>query len=442
MIPATTPTMRDYYRHVHDLEAELFFLGCFAAEQKNPFPELQEGDFYGESYRKLFKAFVAGDYTPDVSNAARYGVEQGVWLSVLEAVGSAAQGEYLGRKIRHLSMRRAAIADAMRKLDLLADPCTDRDQVDAILGATATGVRELVKTADQVWEEAQAQYKGMRRGFTCDIAHLRHILALSAPGDHIVIACASGVGKTSLGIQICEHYRTLFISGEMPAINLLRRTHAMEYWKVAETEDEGIFASENDQNKQFHGAMGSGEGRAMLHDSWRYITDPVSIDELDAAIAYTGELDMVLVDYLQLMKGAKDADRRNQMAGLARGMKQLAKKHNVRIVSLCQISRPALGNPATDPATVVVTLGRLKESGDIEESADYVLGMWLHLSRETYIQAIQDIKNRNAGVHPVAYLKRSGPWFRDADDAEVEASAYLDAPQQTRVNKGVKWTPE
>ena len=431
---------QDYFRHSADPNAEVFFLGAFAATEKNPFPELKDSDFSSTVNAAVYRAFSAGDFSPDATNLARYGVDSGVWFAILESVASDAQGEYHGRKVRRLAMRREAIRKALRDLDVLADPAPDQDRLDSILGPDSSELAGKVKTSAQMAEEAFSQYGAMKHGFTCDIAHIRKVLGLSAPGDHIVVACASSVGKTSLGMQICERYRTLFVSGEMPAVNIARRSHAMEYWRLAETEDAGILADEQDQNRDFHALMKAGKAPELFRDHWLYVTDPVSVPELDGMLKGSGQMDMVLVDYLQLMKGSGE-DRRNQMAALARGLKQLAKKHSVRIVSLCQVSRPTLSHSAADPATIPVTLARLKETGDIEESADYVLGMWLHQSRETGIQALQDIKNRNAGVHAVAYLKRSGPWFRDAEQAEAEACdqepAYAAQPK-----KGGRWTPE
>lgn len=434
--------MPEYYRHASDPQAEQFFLGAFAAEEKNPFPELKDSDFSVTLHAALYRAFSNGDFAPDATNLARYGVDASAWFSALEATASAAQGEYHGRKIRRLSVRRAAIRKALSDLALLSDPAPDQDRLDALLGSESAEIAGKVKTAAQMAAEALEQYKAMKRGFSCELACMGHVLGLSAPGDHIVIACASSVGKTSLGLQVCDRYRTFFVSGEMPAVNIARRSHAMEYWKLAETDEvRGMYADEGDQNRDFHAAMKSGDIGAQFRDYWLYVTDPVSVPELDRMLEASKGMDMVLVDYIQLMKGTGEADRRNQMAALARGLKQLAKKHSVRMVSLCQVSRPSLGNPTTDPATIPVTLARLKESGDIEESADYVIGMWLHRSRASGIQAVQDIKNRNAGVHPVSYLKRAGPWFRDA--TEAEADAVDDQPYHPPAQKkGGGWNPD
>ena len=429
----------DYFQHASDFMAEVNFLGAYALDTINPFPELTAADFANTTHAALYKAFEAGDFAPDATNLARYGVPADIWCGVLESTGSSAQGAYHGRKVKALAMRRRAIKSRLKELELLADPAADTEAIDAIVGAAETSSK--VKTAAQMAEEASAQYGAMKHGFTCDIAHIRNVLGLSAPGDHIVVACASSVGKSSLGLQICEHYRTLFVSGEMPAVNIARRAHAMEYWRMAETEAAGILANEKDQNRDFHALMKAERAQQMFRDHWLYITDPVSVPELDGVLAASDPMEMVLVDYLQLMKGSGE-DRRNQMASLARGMKQLAKKHGVRIVSLCQVSRPMMGGAATDPATIPVTLARLKETGDIEESADYVLGMWLHRSRETEIQVLQDIKNRNAGVHPAAYLKRVGPWFRDAEYAEVEACDQEPAFSTGNSKAGVRWVPE
>lgn len=430
--------MQDLYKNCYDNDSELFFLGCFCSNEINPFPTLVKDDFGNTNFGRLYAAFVAGDFAPTVTNFERYRVERDLWLSVLESVGSDAQGGYHGTKIARLSAIRKGIRLRIEEAKALSEHITeDRDKIDALVGATGSSV--VIKDARMMAMGAISAFEASRNGFRTPfvVSCVHCMIRAWSPGEQWIIAAGSGVGKTSLAMQLCEGYRTLFISGEMPELGLDRRYHGMEYWQRADNEEEfGFTANEENQEIDFKNAQSDGRVYRYFKDDWKYITRPMSLVEIDKAVAVAVRehgIEIFLIDYLQLMRGS-GKDRRNDVAELARGTKQIAMKYGVRALLLSQVSRPVSGGMGAnaDPATIPVNLGRLKESGDIEESADGVIGMWLHRSRDTNIQVVQDIKNRQLGVHQPKYLKRIGPYLRTAKDIEVEFEPEYTAPAKKR----------
>lgn len=399
------------YQHMHDPNAEMCFLGAFALTGKNPMPSVKKSDFYNGNFSRLYDAFCNGDIVPDTTNCVRYNIEPDLWMGVLESIASTAQAEYHGHKIRRLAIRREESEKRQREINRLSSIDIDDEELRSIVGSSFVGTRGRVKTADEILQEAAMQYALRNGTFDCEINYFREMMSGIAPGDHVVIAAASSVGKTSLGMQLCKMHKTLFVSGEMPALNIAKRWHSMEYNK-----SRGVLQS-------FSDCMIDGSVSHLI-PKWGYVTDPVNIGELDKALADFSPC-VALVDYLQLMD-CNGHDRRTAVAEFSRSLKQLGKKHNCVIVTLCQVSRPTGLKPGQDPASVPVTLSRLKESGDIEESADIVFGAWLYNDRNTGIVQIQDIKNRNNGVHGAAYLQRIGPYFVDADVPAIDVQSGAD----------------
>lgn len=86
-------------------------------------------------------------------------------------------------------------------------------------------------------------------------------------------------------------------------------------------------------------------------------------------------LDAVYVDYLQLLSGGKEGDywnRQQEIGFITRSLKRLAKELDIPVIAACQISRVVEGRQDKRP-----TLDSLRESGDIENDANVVLGMYL-----------------------------------------------------------------
>ena len=187
--------------------------------------------------------------------------------------------------------------------------------------------------------------------------------------DFIVIAARPSMGKTALVLQCALNAVTLFqkqvavFSLEMSVEQCLQRLFSS--------------ISQIDLSKIIKGQVTQAEKTRMQDKGQRLINSGLYIDdtpgltiiELRAKchmIRNTTGLDMIIVDYLQLME-AEAKTREQEISKISRGLKAVAKEFNVPVIALSQLSRKVEGRDNKRP-----NLSDLRESGAIEQDADMV----------------------------------------------------------------------
>lgn len=256
-------------------------------------------------------------------------------------------------------------------------------------------------------------------------------LRMAMAGDVLTIAGRSGTGKTAFALHLMEgawkHSRkkSLFFSIEMTLGGICQRMHDIDFYKSADMPFSEILQSHcSDSWADFVKA------RNQFHKftpEWLYAWDKgFHINQLKEMINEArkqhGQIDIIAVDYLQLLSG-DGKDRRNEVSDIARKLKQIAKETGTIIISLSQTSR------ANEDGSSPVKLHHLKESGDIEEASDIIIGLWKG-NDDSHI-FVQDIKNRKGGVHNVTPLFRCGVYFRHLRPDEYQPS-YEEKKQFTK----------
>ena len=187
--------------------------------------------------------------------------------------------------------------------------------------------------------------------------------------DLVVIGGASSMGKTSLGLAFCYNcvkagIPTAVFSYEMGDTQLLQRLVSLE----SEVNNRYIMKGslEGDEFTRVNRAIGKLENTCLYVDeckdsSLRYLLNKIR------QYVITKDVKFFLVDYLQLVK-ASGASREQEVAVVARELKNIAKELNITVVALSQLSRGVERRDGCRPS-----LSDLRESGEIEQASDIVM---------------------------------------------------------------------
>jgi replicative DNA helicase len=250
-------------------------------------------------------------------------------------------------------------------------------------------------------------------GLETDFTKLDEMTSGLQKGELIIIAARPSMGKTALAINLAQnaavnHNATVAVfSLEMSKASLLRRMLASQAWVDQRALQTGFIRRE-DHDKLVRGLEQLVESRLYIDD-----TAGISLAEMRAKARRLrqnlGALDLVVVDYLQLMSatlpsagGKRFENRTQEVSAISRGLKALAKEMDVPVVALSQLSR-ASERRGDDKRPM---LSDLRESGSIEQDADVV--MFIH--REAYYNRDEEMSESDRAKSEIILAKqRNGP---------------------------------
>ena len=208
------------------------------------------------------------------------------------------------------------------------------------------------------------------------------------PSDLILIAARPSMGKTAFVLNIAQYtafhsdLATAIFSLEMSKEQLVNRLFSLESRVDAQMLRNGNL-SDTDWEKLIEGAGTIGRSKLIIDD-----TPGISIGELRSKCRkYKLEynIQLVIIDYLQLMSGNGRTDSRQQeISEISRALKALARELHVPVIALSQLSRAVEQRPDHRPM-----LSDLRESGAIEQDADVVMFLY----RDYYKNKETDKKN-------------------------------------------------
>jgi replicative DNA helicase len=216
------------------------------------------------------------------------------------------------------------------------------------------------------------RHQGDLLGVPSGFSKLDKLLGGFQKSDLIILAARPGVGKTSLALNIAVNatkrygQRVAFFSLEMSSEQLVQRLLSSET---------GI-----NQQKLRLGEIGDDEwpmlmeAAGVLSETLLFIDDTPAVSALELrtkARRFQAEhgLDMVIVDYLQLMRGdTRTENRVQEISYISRSLKSLARELEVPLIALSQLSRAVESRSDHIPQ-----LSDLRESGAIEQDADIVM---------------------------------------------------------------------
>lgn len=221
-------------------------------------------------------------------------------------------------------------------------------------------------------------------------------------GDLIIIGGRPGMGKTAFCLNIAQHVGigmgepVAIFSLEMAKEQLVMRMLCSEAKVDSNKVRKGFINKREDWNKLTNAAGKLAESKIFIDDS-----SGLSVLEMRAKARRLKQqhgLSLVIIDYLQLMKGTGKFERREQeIADISRSLKALAKELEVPVVALSQLNR---GVETRTGANKNPTLADLRESGAIEQDADVIMFL--------YREAKDDQDGRGRIVVDIA-KQRNGP---------------------------------
>ena len=269
-------------------------------------------------------------------------------------------------------------------------------------------IKELLKDAYERAAHAKESddYSGISTGFR----ELDVLLGGFQKSDLVIVAARPSVGKTSLALDMMRHASLVekknvaFFSLEMSNMQIMDRLLGMQsgipFWEIR--------TNKLTEEKVVKLANTMGE----LADANIYVDDMAGqhINQVRTKarrLALEQGVDIIFVDYLQLMHGNSKESRTLEVAEVSQGLKNLAKELNVPVVALSQLSRAIEQRQGRRPQ-----LSDLRESGSIEQDADVVLFLdreetWNPDTEKKGTAEVFVAKHRNGptGIIDLAFVK-------------------------------------
>ena len=412
------------------LEAEVSVLGGILLENEalsRVLEVLGEGDFYREAHRKIFSAILelfernepADLITLSEVLKKRAAFEEvgGIEYlnSLVNSVPTAANISYYAKIIKEKSILRKLIN---RATEIVSQGYGDAGNVDDFLDRAEHSIFEIsedrvrpsfypikeiikssFKTIEKLYEKRQL-ITGVPTGFT----RLDELTSGLQPSDLIIVAGRPSMGKTAFALNIAQHAAieagvpAAVFSLEMAKEQLALRMLCSEA-KVDAHRLRGGFLSESDWPKLTRAAGNLSEAPIFIDD-----TAGLTALEMRAKsrrLRAERNLGLIIVDYLQLMRGRADSDTREQeISDISRSLKALAKELNVPVVALSQLNRRVEERGDKRPQ-----LADLRESGAIEQDADVIIFLY----RDEVYNKSEDKKGK---AEIIIGKQRNGPTDR------------------------------
>lgn len=244
-----------------------------------------------------------------------------------------------------------------------------------LLKKVFTPMKDILAEAFERIDELHRE-KGKLRGIATGFADLDSMLAGFQKSDLVILAARPSVGKTSLALDIARQMAiisgvsvgifSLEMSKEQLVDRLICAQANVDLWKMRTGK-----LSEKPDSDEF---VRIGHAIDILSQAKIFIDDTASSNIMEIRtkarrLKSEHGLDIIILDYLQLMEGlTKTEGRVQEVAEITRGLKSIARELNIPILGLSQLARAVeLNKPA------IPKLSHLRESGSIEQDADVVL---------------------------------------------------------------------
>lgn len=419
-----------------NLEAEQSVLGAILVR-----PEVLDevsdllvaDDFYKEAHGRIYKTMLdlygKNDPVDLVTVCALLkersqleGVGGAVFLAGLsEEVGFAVNAPYYAKLVRQKAMLRRLLDATQEIAGACLAPVDDAevfiDQAESkiFLIKESREIQAAYSLDDLVPEEVSRIEKIFERkreilGIPSGFVDLDRLTSGWQNGDLIILAARPSHGKTALSLNMAYHAArhsqvpTAFFSMEQPKEQLVQRLLA----SVGQINASRLRAArmESQEWERFYQVDDKLRG-VPIHIIDKPALTALEIRSQARRLKSKQGIGLVVVDYLQLARDPKAKSREQEVGGISRSLKALAKELNLPVIALCQLNREVEKRPNKRPV-----LADLRESGSIEQDADLVLfiyrdELYREDSKDKGIAEVRLAKHRNGptGLVNLAYRK-------------------------------------
>lgn len=222
------------------------------------------------------------------------------------------------------------------------------------------------------------------------------------PSDLIILAARPSMGKTSFAMNIAQHAALV----EKIGVAVFSLEMSKEQLVMRLLSSAGRIDSQRIRTGKLHNEDWPKLTRAvgMLSEAPIFIDDTpaISVLEMRAKIrrlASQHDIGLIVVDYLQLMRGRSTENRTQEISEISRSLKALAKEHNIPVIALSQLNRGLESRPDKRPM-----MSDLRESGAIEQDADVIMFIYRD---EVYNKAEDNPERGTAEI--IIGKQRNGP---------------------------------
>jgi len=355
---------RDDHRRIYQHITKLIDTGK-PADVVTVFESLEKSAEAEQAGGLVYLAEIANN-TPSAANIRRYAeiVHERAILRKLVAVGD--------------EIAASALAPSGKDAKILLDEAEARVFEIAEAGARhGSGFQSIQPLLKQVVDRVQELYDrdnpseviGVPTGFV----DLDDKTSGLHPSDMLIIAGRPAMGKTSFALNIAEHVAVekrlpvAIFSMEMPGSQLATRFIS----SVGRIDMQKIRNGRLSDDDWARLTMAMGK----LYEAPIYIDETPGLNPIDLRARarrlarQCGRLGLIVIDYLQLMSGTRDADNRaTELSEISRSVKALAKELHVPVIALSQLNRSLEQRPNKRPV-----MSDLRESGAIEQDADIIM---------------------------------------------------------------------
>lgn len=379
---------------------------------------LSPEDFFNAELKKIYSSVLQlhnnnKPIDPIIVLEGDKSIKEDTFYDVIESIPTAANITEYAHIVKNKSKLRGLQNTATKIIEMTSNDMIIPDEIIDKAEALVFDISKKNKTKDvlsikellgEEYQRLEEIYRNadLYSGITSGYPSLDKMISGFNPSDLIIIAARPSMGKTAFALNTAFNAANagksiLIFSLEMSSSQILQRLLSIKSGIGIQKIKNG-FLKDDDWKKLGNASNFLGNFHINIAD-----IPNITVMEMRAAarrMKAAGKLDMIIVDYLQLIKGSnlRIENRQQEISEISRSLKGLARELDVPVIALSQLSRAAEQRADRRPI-----LSDLRDSGAIEQDADIVAFLY----RDGYYNEKNDTTNGDTEI--IIGKQRNGP---------------------------------